>query len=253
MIFSALKTQAQNMLNDVNIFITTSELETVLNEAQRLACLFTFCFEKYKVTADWGGVISANQHIFPVPSDCIAPIYVYDSDNQRRIYPAKLSQFELSGTTWESDTGANYQNYCIFDPTYNTPSTNNVETGCFRNHIMLVYPKVNTTSMQINMLYAASSPTLSNDSDILTVPPGYDSCLLDYVMFYAWTKRKSMQAMTEGLEKLRSFFDTISNLGEMVKSKYPQGRDFEPAPVESFLERFNLTYQTPRQAAQAAE
>lgn len=250
MIFSDLKTQSQNMLNDVNIFLPSDELETVLNEAQRLVCLLTFCFEKYKSSADWGGVISAYQPIFPVPSDCIAPLFVYDSDNEQRIYPAKLSQFELSGSGWEADTGANYQNYCLFDPTYNTPSTNGSETGCFRNNTMLVYPLVNTTSMQINMLYAASSPTMDSDDDVLSIPPGYDSCLLDYLMFYAWTKRKSQMAMQEGLTKLQNFFATVNMLGEMMKSKYPSGRDFEPAPVELIVERFNLTYQSEQQQKQ---
>ena len=235
MTFVELQTQAKYMLNDSNIFILTAELKTVLNEAQRIACLLSFCYEKHKATADWGGTIAAYQNTFPLPTDCIVPIFVYDSDNEQRIYPAKLSQFELLGSDWESGTGDNYQNYCLFDPTYNT------------NSFMLVYPKVNTTSMQINMLYAASPPTLVNNADVLSVPLGYDKCLLQYMMFYGWTKRKGKKALEEALEQLILFFSTITRLNDLMRSRYPQGRDHEPVPTEQVLERFLIGYQQEQQ------
>lgn len=246
MTFLELQTISQNMFKDVNIFITTSELKAVLNEAENLVCLLTFCYEKYKDSADWGGVISAYQNIFPMPSDCIAPIYVYDSNNGARIHACKLSQLELLGSTWEVATGANYQNYCLFDPSYYAPSTNNVETGCKRNYTMLVYPKVNTTSMQINMLYAAGPPAMTNDNDVPKVPIGHESCLFDYALLYGWTKRKGKKSLIKGLEVLKVFFGKVGMINDLMKSKYPQGRDFEPVPTELLLERFNLNFQIGR-------
>ncbi len=219
-------------LDDVGVHYLNSGVSTAIQEGQRITSLMTLCYEK--LSTSWAPTITAYQQFIPVPTDCIVPIYVRDKASGSRIYPAKLSNLELNDTSWwtTSGKGSAYEYYSIFNPS----GVSATPTG--GRYDLLLYPRVNTTSMRVEMIYAADPPAMSATTDIPKVPRGTERALIDYAIFLGLIRQPGKAE--HATEVLKTFFSGVNEIGDIMKSRYPEGRDFEPEPVENILERVDV-------------
>jgi hypothetical protein len=225
-------------------------LSITLTEKQDFRYLFWMNSYKAAVgSAAWDGVISnlkiisgvfpvwlpkvvPNQQFMPMPADCIVPIYVRDFVARTRVYPAKLNDLELNDTTWWATTGTNYKYYSMFNPSFRDGTTN--------GYSMLVYPKVDTARFRLEMVYAAIPVTMTASTTSTKLPKGEESILADYGKFIGLIRQ---HGRTErAIEFLKKFMAGIGRINELMKSRYPGGRDFEPEPIEQLLERSDDDY-----------
>lgn len=222
---SNLITNVQTTLQDAGVHFTNSAVSVTLNDAQRIVGLTTLCYEKS--SDDWSPTIVAYQQFMPMPSDCIVPIYVRDATSRNRVYPAKLNDLELSDTSWWGTTGTYYQYYSIFNPSFADDTTS--------GYCMLVYPRINTTSFRLHMVYAAVPSDMVSGTSTTKLPKGEESILSDYGKFIGLIRQ---HGRTErAVEFLQKFMAGIGRINDLMKSRYPGGRDFEPEPIEHLLKR----------------
>ena len=226
-------TVVQTELDDSGVHYLQSGVSGALTEGQQIVSLLTLCYERLSTV--WSPTIIAYQQLIPVPTDCIVPIYVRDKTAGSRIHPAKFSHLSLHDTTWWATTGTKYEYYSLFNPCF----TSGILTDK-TNFSLLVYPTINTTSMRVEMTYAANPPTLQTTLDVPKVPHGSERTLIDYAMFLGTIRMsRTFQLATDYLQ---SFFNGITRVNEIIKSRYPEGRDFEPEPIEQVIERVDAEY-----------
>lgn len=238
----------QSTLDDVGVHYTQTGVSKAINEGNKILALATLYYER--TSSDWVvspalGATDSDQ-LIPVPSDCIVPIYVRDTTTKNRISPIRLAHLGIESRTWVADTAAatsGYQYYCIFNP---MRPWDNGAVEYPTKYCLLLYPAVtHGGSLQIAMNYAAIPPRLTLSTDNTRIPEGHDLVLADYAIFTGLMRQRANIQLC--VARLKRFFDGISKIGEAVKKRYPRGRDFEPQPIESLLERSAPAFRSERE------
>ncbi len=222
----------QSTLDDVGVHYTQSGVSAAINEANEIMGLTTLCHER--TSTDWQieTALSATGDTFiALPPDCIVPIYVRDTVTRKRVLPAKASDFGLEAKKWWRETGTGFQYYSLWNPgrTWTYGSSQDTKFA------MILYPKVASATLQLAMNYAAVPPTLQTTANNPNIPEGFDMALGDFAIFCGMMRRKVDVQTCVGF--LQRFFEGIEKVNESMKSRYPNGRDFEPAPIETVLQR----------------
>lgn len=228
----------QSTLDDVGVHYTQTGVSKAINEGNKILALATLYYER--TSSDWTVIpalsVGGADILIPVPSDCIVPIYVRDTVTKNRINPVRISHLGIESSGWISDVASSssgYKYYCIFNPMrpWDNGGTNYEDKFC-----LLLYPGVHHLgNLQIAMNYAAIPPRLTLSTDNTRIPEGHDLVLADYAIFTGLMRQRANIQLC--VARLKRFFDGISKIGEAMKKRYPRGRDFEPQPIESLLER----------------
>jgi len=225
------------ILDDNNIHHTNSGVSLSINEGNKILSLTTLYYER--TSSDWvpyTAPVVTGSLFLNLPPDCIAPIYVRDTVTKKRISPVKISDLSLEDRTWwrtYTTSAEGYKYYSLWNPM----RPHNYSSQDYLRFSMIVYPRVKSAALQISMTYAAVPATLYSVLNHSRIPEGFDLILGDYAIFQALMRQSGQ--VDQAVERLKSFLDGIKRLNEMIKSKYPRGRDYEPQPIEQLIERIN--------------
>ena len=229
-------TLVQLELQDSGVHYTNSGVSEAINEGYQLACLLTLCYERH--SHPWNSTpVSGGQQLIPMPADCIAPIYVYDTIKGNRVHPVRMSELELHDTIWWTTSGSNYEYYSLFNPCWSSGVSTDQTS-----YSMLVYPTVTTTEMRLRMVYGAHPTTMTSTTDTPNIPSGQDNTLTNYATFMGLVRQRDNKLTELSKQYLTLFFDGVGSINSLMKGRYAGGRDFEPRPIEDLLERHMPVY-----------
>ena len=220
--------KVQDTLADAGVHFTQSGVSTTINDANKLMALFTLYHERVADTHTW--TISSQWPAFvALPSDCIVPLVIRDTSSGSRVFPVSFSDLALEDQDWWRLTGTSAKYYVHWNP---LRSATHGSHG-FQRHAIMLYPRV--ASASLHMLYAAVPPTLSSLSDECTMPEGLESGLADYAIGIGMIRADGQFEVAQS--HIKDFFDSVASANELLRERYPGGRDFEPPPIENIINR----------------
>ena len=204
-------------LTDDNVYRTDAFLLERLNDGYKLTSLFTL-FDERRVSLAITGV----RNFFAMPKSgtdiCIAPLYLADGSNGRRVHPCQLDQFEYYKSGWEGDVSSSHASqYVVLSP-FN-----------YAHAAIVVCPIADTGSVVYNMIGAFIPATLTVASDT-QISDAHVDILLRYTRFAAFITEPGRAEDAVGEYKL--FTEGLAQAVMSLRSRFPSGRDYEPFPLE---------------------
>ncbi len=204
----AIRIRLAERLDDQNgVYYTSVEMNSAINEAQRLFVLLTLCLEK---TASFSLVAGTTFYtdLRASLTDYLLPLRVNISNV--RVRPANFSELDYLNSAWEAATGV---------PTaYVTRGFN----------ALAIYPHPSGSGTSLSITYAYEPAVLTSDSDIPEIPLEHHPDLIDCAVYLCRLKEGG-QEFQKGLAFYGRFLDTCSKYATFIRARsVAQGYDRLP-------------------------
>lgn len=208
-----LRELTRKELDKSSVYRTDEFIDRSINNGYRLIGVLSLFDERRGSVQITGG-----RNYACLPSSCIVPLYMANTDTGARIHPVSIDEMEFYSSTWEGRTATDSQYYTVLSPS----------SSAFNE--ILVCPYQTTTEMDYTFIGAYESTELSNDSDVPRLPEEYQDLLTIYAKFESFIGEPGMVGQAE--IEVKKFIQRMNEFIASIKARFPSGRDHEPYSAE---------------------
>ena len=225
---SDIRTNIKSLLAEDGVYRDDTFLNDAIDEGNGLVSVYSLCDERRSSVN-----VDGSRNFNPVPVSgtayCFAPLFVANTHTGYRLSPVEPDQLELYNTEWEGRVGSdgNGMYYTYLNPYHSAQAT------------LVCCPVQNIGRSQLTVIGAYVPADLSADTEVPRFDESYHDLLVLYGAFYGLLSEPGLGR--RAAEVLSQFVGRLNEFTASIRSRFPSGRDFEPAPLEFAYE--NITDQ----------
>jgi hypothetical protein len=210
-----MRTRVQQRVNELTgTYYSTAEINSALNEAQRLFVLLTLCLE---VTAAFTLTAAVTfYHMRTTFEDWILPLRVTTLGGSK-IFPSELEDLDSLDSGWQASPGAPVRYASLgFD-------------------FFAIYQQPAAAGTVVNITYAQQPLVMAADTDTPQIQQEFHPALVAYAI-YRVRMKEGAQEFAKTMPYFNSFLDEAQKCGEYVRARNIGG-GYDILPFE--LARFD--------------